>query len=245
MTTKNKTVALAAKKIGALAAGLAFAAVSAQPALAAKPAPAAAPATGGTIVQGLGVASFDAVIANSNAFKTAETQRQTTFKAQFDQAQTRQNALNAQIKPLIDKFNADRQGGKATQAQLEQQAGAIQQIQENGKAELQRILQPVGLSQAYVNEQIEDKLNDAVKAAMTKKGVSILISPDAILAVNGGAYNLNQDILNELNTSIPSAQLVPPAGWEPRQVREQRAQQAAAQGQAPAGAAPATQPSGR
>jgi len=238
MITKNKTIALAA--------GLAFAAVSAQPALAAKPAPAAAaPATGGTIVQGLGVASFDAVIANSNAFKTAETQRQTTFKAQFDQAQTRQNALNAQIKPLIDKFNADRQGGKVTQAALEQQAGSIQQIQENGKAELQRILQPVGLSQAYVNEQIEDKLNDAVKAAMTKKGVSILISPDAILAVNGGAYNLNQDILNELNTSIPSAQLVPPAGWEPRQVREQRAQQAAAQGQAPTGAAPATQPSGR
>ncbi|WP_232494213.1 OmpH family outer membrane protein [Novosphingobium kaempferiae] len=238
MTTKN---------ILALAAGLALTAVASQPALAQKKgAAAAAPAAGGNIVQGLGVASFDAVIANSNAFKTAETQRQTTFKAQFDQAQTRQTALNAQIKPLIDKFNADRQGGKVAQAALEQQAGSIQQIQENGKAELQRILQPVGLSQAYVNEQIEDKLNDAVKAAMTKKGVSILISPDAILAVNGGAYNLNQDILNELNTAIPSAQLVPPAGWEPRQVREQRAQAAAAQGQAaPAAGAPATQPSGR
>lgn len=239
MTTKTKFVALAA--------GLALAA-AANPALAAKKdaAPAAAaPATGGTIVQGLGVASFDAVIANSNAYKTAETQRQTTFKAQFDQAQTRQNALNAQIKPLIDKFNADRQGGKVAQAALEQQAGNIQGIQENGKAELQRILQPVGMSQAYVNEQIEDKLNDAVKAAMTKKGVSILISPDAILAVNGGAYNLNQDILNELNTSLPSAQLVPPAGWEPRQVREQRAQAAAQQGGAAPAAAPATQPSGR
>lgn len=238
MTTKTKFVALAA--------GLALAA-AANPALAAKKdaAPAASAASGGTIVQGLGVASFDAVIANSNAYKTAETQRQTTFKAQFDQAQTRQNALNTQIKPLIDKFNADRQGGKATQASLEQQAGNIQGIQENGKAELQRILQPVGLSQAYVNEQIEDKLNDAVKAAMTKKGVSILISPDAILAVNGGAYNLNQDILNELNTALPSAQLVPPAGWEPRQVREQRAQQAAAQGQAAPAAAPAAAPSGR
>lgn len=238
MTTKTKFVALAA--------GLALTA-AANPALAAKKdaAPAASSASGGTIVQGLGVASFDAVIANSNAYKTAETQRQTTFKTQFDQAQARQNALNAQIKPLIDKFNADRQGGKATQASLEQQAGNIQQIQENGKAELQRILQPVGLSQAYVNEQIEDKLNDAVKAAMTKKGVSILISPDAILAVNGGAYNLNQDILNELNAALPSAQLVPPAGWEPRQVREQRAQQAAAQGQAAPAAAPAATPSGR
>jgi len=234
MSTMTKTVALAA--------GLALSAVAAQPALAAKAAPAAAaPATGGTIVQGLGVASFDAVIANSNAYKAAETQRQTTYKAQFDQAKTRNDALNAQIKPLVDKFNADRQGGKVAQAALEQQAGAIQQMQENGKAELQRILQPVGLSQAYVNEQIEDKLNDAVKAAMTKKGVSILISPDAILAVNGGAYNLNQDILNELNTALPSAQLVPPAGWEPRQVREQRAQQ---QGQQ-APAAPATAPTGR
>lgn len=235
MSTKTKIVALAA--------GLALAA-AAQPALAQKKGAAAAPAASGTIVQGLGVASFDAVIANSNAYKTAETQRQTTFKAQFDQAQTRQNALNAQIKPLVDKFNADRQSGKVAQAALEQQAGSIQQIQENGKAELQRILQPVGMSQAYVNEQIEDKLNDAVKAAMTKKSVSILISPEAILAVNGGAYNLNQDILNELNTALPSAQLVPPAGWEPRQVREQRAQQAAAQGQA-APAAGAAAPSGR
>jgi Skp family chaperone for outer membrane proteins len=234
MSTMTKSVALAA--------GLALATVAAQPALAAKPAPAAAaPATGGTIVQGLGVASFDAIIANSNAYKAAETQRQTTYKAQFDQAQARNTALNAQIKPLVDKFNADRQGGKVAQAALEQQAGAIQQMQENGKAELQRILQPVGLSQAYVNEQIEDKLNDAVKGAMTKKNVSILISPDAILAVNGGAYNLNQDILNELNTALPSAQLVPPAGWEPRQVREQRAQQQGAQ----APAAPATAPTGR
>jgi Skp family chaperone for outer membrane proteins len=239
MITMTKTVALAA--------GLAITAVSAQPALAAKPAPAAAApaAASGTIVQGLGVASFDAVIANSNAYKTAETQRQTTYKTQFDQAQTRQNALNAQLKPLVDKFNADRQGGKVSQAALEQQAGAIQQLQENGKAELQRMLQPVGLSQAYVNEQIEDKLNDAVKTAMTQKGVSILISPDAILAVNGGAYNLNQDILNALNTALPSAQLVPPAGWEPRQVREQRAQQQAAQGQAAPAAGAPTQPTGR
>ncbi|WP_404481959.1 OmpH family outer membrane protein [Novosphingobium sp. BL-52-GroH] len=238
MSTMTKTVALAA--------GLALATVAAQPALAAKKdaAPAAASASGGTIVQGLGVASFDAIIANSNAYKAAETQRQTTYKAQFDQAQARNTALNAQIKPLVDKFNADRQGGKVAQAALEQQAGSIQQLQESGKAELQRILQPVGLSQAYVNEQIEDKLNDAVKAAMGKKGVSILISPDAILAVNGGAYNLNQDILNELNTALPSAQLVPPAGWEPRQVREQRAQAQAAQGQA-APAAPATAPTGR
>lgn len=232
MKTMIKTVALAS--------GLALATVAAQPALAAKPAPAApAAGEGGTIIPGLGIASFDAVMANSNAYKTAEQQRTTTYKPQFDQAKARSEALNAQIKPLIDKYNADAQGGKVPQATLQQQGVQIQTMQENGKAELQRILQPVAMSQAYVSEQIEDKLNDAVKNAMKKRSVSVLLSPDAILAINGGAYNLNQDILNELNTALPSAQLVPPAGWEPRQIREQRAQQAAAQGQQ---AAPAATP---
>lgn len=224
------------KTVSAVSA-LALALVASQPAFAAKkeaaPAPAAAApaaADGGAVIQGLGVASFDAIIANSNAFKTAETQRQTTYKAQYDQAKSRSDALNAQIKPLVDKFNADRAGGKVADAQLQQQAVAIQQLQESGRAELQRILQPVSLSQAYVTEQIEDKLNDAVKAGMRKRRVSILISPDAILAINGGAYNLNQDILNELNALLPAAQLVPPAGWVPRQQREQQAQQPASGG---------------
>ena len=223
-------------KSAALASALALGAVAVQPALAQD--------KGGTIVQGIGVASFDAVIANSNAFKAAEQQRQTTYKAQYDQARSRSQAIQAQLKPLVDKFNADRQAGSPNQASLQQQATQIQQIQGNGEREIQQILAPVSLSQAYVNEQIEDKLDAAVKAAMNKKKVSILLSPDAILAVNGSAYNLNQDILNELNAAIPSAQLVPPAGWEPRQVREARAQQAAAQGQQ-AAPSTATQPTGR
>jgi hypothetical protein len=66
-----------------------------------------------------------------------------------------------------------------------------------------------------------------------------------VLAVNNNAYNLNQDILNELNTLLPSAQLVPPTGWEPRELREARAQQAAAAGQQPAAATTTTPPAGR
>lgn len=232
-------------KTVALGSALALATVAAQPALAAKkdaPAPAAA-TDSGIVVAGLGIANLDAVIANSNAYKVAEQQRQTTYKAQYDRAKTRNDQLTAQLKPMADKFNADRAGGKVADAALQQQAIAIQQIQENGKAELQQILQPVGLSQAYVQEQIEDKLNDALKSAMKKRNISIVLSPDAVIAFNGGAYNLNQDILNELNTALPSAQIVPPAGWEPRQMREARAQQAAAQQQAAPAAG--TQPSGR
>lgn len=221
----------------ALVAGLMLGTVIAQPVLA---------QDSGVVVPGLAVANLDAVIANSNAFKTAETQRQTTYKAQIDQARARGEALNTQLKPLADKFNADRASAKPNQAALEQQAATIQQLQESGQAELQRILQPVALSRAYVQEQLDEKLDQAVKSAMTKKKVSLLLTPQAVLAVNNNAYNLNQDILNELNTAIPSANIVPPAGWVPREQREQQQQAAAQQPGAAPAAAPATrQPSGR
>ncbi|MBV1687644.1 OmpH family outer membrane protein [Novosphingobium sp. G106] len=200
----------------------------------------------GPLVPGLAVADLDGAVANSNAYKTAQQQRPVTYKAQIDQAEARRSAITAQLQPLVTKFNADRQAASPNQAALQQQAGQIQQIQQAGEQELRQILQPVGLSEAYVTEQISDKLDAAVKAAMAKKKVSLLLSPQAVLAMNNSAYNLNQDIVAELNTALPSAQLVPPAGWLPREVREQQAQQAAQQGQRPAATAPAQPaPSGR
>jgi Skp family chaperone for outer membrane proteins len=217
----------------AVVASLALGTVVAQPVLAQDT---------GTIVPGLAIANLDAVIANSNAYKTAETQRQTTYKAQIDQATARGNALNAQLKPLADKFNADRQAANPNRASLEQQAATIQQLQESGQQELQRMMQPVALSRAYTEEQIDAKIDQAVKNAMSKKKISLLLSPQSVLAVSANAYNLNQDILNELNTLVPSVQIVPPAGWVPAQARDQQAQQAAP---AAAPAATGKQPSGR
>lgn len=207
---------------------------------AAQPALVQAQSASGPLVPGIGVADLEAVIANSNAYRTAQQQRPVTYKPQLDQAEARRQAITAQLQPLVDKFNRDRQAASPNQAALQQQAQQIQQIQQSGEQELRTILQPVGLSEAYVQEQISDKLDQAVKNAMSKKKVSLLIGPEAVLAVNNNAYNITSDITNELNTLIPSAQIVPPQGWEPRQVREARAQQ---QGQA----APATgsQPQGR
>lgn len=209
---------------------------SANPALAQRTAAAAA----APVVAGIGYANIEAAEAATAAYKTAEAQRPVTYKAQFDQAEARGKALNDQLKPLIDKFNADRAAPNANQAALQQQAQAIQQIQQNGQAELQRILQPVAFSQAYVAEQIEGKLQQAVDTAMTRRGITLLLKPEALLQVNGAAYNLTSEITAQLNALLPTAQLVPPAGWEPRELRDAKAQQAAQAGQAaPAAPAPA------
>lgn len=212
---------------------------------AASPAIAQAQAASGPLVPGLAVADLDSVVASSNAYRTAQTQRPTTYKPQLDQAEARRKAIVAQVTPLVEKFNKDRAAANPNTAALQTQAQQIQQIQQSGEQELRQILQPVGMSEAYVQEQIADKLDAAVKAAMAKKKISLLLSPQAVTAFNNNGYNLNQDIVNELNTLIPSATLVPPTGWEPREVREQRAAQQQAQGQAPAAATTTTQPSGR
>lgn len=189
------------------------------------------------VVKGIGVVNYEAVIANSNAYKTSQQQRETTYKAQFDAAKAKKAQVEAQLKPLVDKFNADSRAATPNVPALQQQAATIQQMEQNGQRDIQTIMQPVALSGAYVEEQINDKIDAAIQAAASKNKVGLILSPDSVLHADE-SYNLTQQVLNELNALLPSAQLVPPQGWLPRQMREQQA--AAGGAPAPAPSAPAT-----
>jgi len=205
---------------------------------------AAAPANSSQAVKGIAVVDINAVVANSNAYKVAEQQRPTTYKAQFDAANARAAQINAQLDPLLKKFDADRQAPNANQQALQQQADAIDKIYQQGQREVDVIMGPVTLSRSYVAEQIGDKLTEAVKNAAAKRGVTIVLRPNQVLWADE-TYNMNQAVVDELNTLLPSVQLTPPPNWLPRQLREEQAAARAAQGvsadPAPA-AAPATPP---
>lgn len=196
-------------------------------------------------VAGIAVADQRRAVVESSAFVNANNARPTTYKAQYDAAQAKSNQIRQQLEPLVNKFNTDVQAPNAqqNQAALQQQLGQIQQLREQGSQEVQEILQPVALSEAYVLEQISDKFDQAVRQAMTKRKVSIVLEAGATLARADG-YDITKDITAELNALIPSAQLVPPQGWLPRQQREQQAAQQAAQQGRPAAPA-AQQPEGR
>lgn len=218
-----------------LAAGLILSAVSPMVA-----APAYAQA-----VKGIGVVDINNVVANSAAFKTAEQQRPVTYKAQFDQANQRATQMNTQLEPLVKKFEADRQATNPNQQSLEQQAAAIEQLYQQGQREVSSIMAPAQLSRTYVAEQIGEVLPKALEAAAKKRGVTLVLSPEQVHYADS-SYSIDQAVIAELDALLPTAQLVPPAGWLPRQMREQQAaQQAAQQGVAAPGAttapaAPAT-----
>ncbi|HET9629654.1 MAG TPA: OmpH family outer membrane protein [Novosphingobium sp.] len=226
MTKLLTSAALAA----ALALGVATSATAAAP---------AAPAAAGPEIA---YANPDGVIQASNAYQVANQQRQTTYKAQFDAFEKRRGELAAQMQGLQQAFEKARTAPNPNQASLQQQAQQIQALQQSAQTELQQLSQPIAYSQAYVQEQIGDKLPAAINAAMQKRGVKLLLSQETVL-LESPTYNLNPAIVAELNALIPSAQIVPPAGWEPRQIREARAQQQGAA--APAAPSTAAQPSGR
>lgn len=231
----------------AIGSALALALVG-QPALAqaakkpAAPAPTAQRA--GPIVAGLGVADLQAAMAKSNAYRVAQQNRQNTYRPTLDAAQARARAIDAQLKPLIDQFNADR-AAKKPDAVLQGEYAQIQSIQAAGEAEIKTMLAPIELSEAYVREQIADKMGQAVNNVMSKRGITLLLGPDAVILASQN-YDVTDAVVAELNLLVPSVQIVPPAGWVPRAEREAAAQQQQ-QGQprpaaAPSGTAPAPAP---
>lgn len=186
-----------------------------------------------TEAQKIGIVNIDAVVANSNAYKTAEQQRETTYASQIAQAKSRQKSLEAQLKTMVASYKAEAAKPKPNQTVLEQKREQIQAFQQKAQAELQQIMRPVALSRAYVEEQVRDKLQQAIETAAKAAKVNLVLSPDNVVYATP-QYNLNQAVLDQINSLIPSAQLIPPQGWLPRQARQQQQAEQAAQAGEPA-----------
>jgi len=215
MRLSNAVLALA------LVACPAFAAPAAAPA-----APAAAPAPlfqNAPTVPGLAVADLPTALQQSKAWRTAREERVVAYKATIDAAEARRKQLAADLQVLVDKYNKDRAAPKPDQAMLQRAAQAIQQLQNSGNAEIQNLLRPVVLSETYAAEQINDKLMRAVEAAMAKQNISFLGEMRSLI-IGKAAYNLNPAIVAELDGMLPKVQVVPPAGWQPRNAQGQKPQ---------------------
>ncbi len=207
-----------------LSASLAGIALLHAPALFAQPAaPAQAPIK---LIPGLATANVQEIVAASKAMINAQQERQVIYKNQYAMAEARRRQINAEIQPLMAKFNRDRQAGSVAQADLQGQARAIQNLQQAGVQELQTMLAPITLSETYVREQIGDVINRAITAAMAKRGVTFVVPPQNALAFNNG-YNLNTAVVTELDAILPRASVAPPAGWRPKAERDAAAAQAA------------------
>lgn len=164
---------------------------------------------------GIAVADLQRAVGTSAAYTVARTQMQTTYKPQIDAFNTRKTAIDADLKTKGDAIQKalTAAGNKPTPA-IETQYQAFQQSQQSAQAELQRMGQPIALANAYVEEQITAKLSDALKAAMAKAKVDLVLAPDATVSYQP-TVDITAAVVTEINALVPSVSITPPAGWQP------------------------------
>lgn len=213
-----------------VASALAMATLSVSPILSA---PAIAQA------KGAAVADVRVAAARSNAFQTASTQIETTYKAQIDQQQSRGQTLQAEINVLIAKYNEESKKTPQNPAALQAAAKAVQDKRQAAQTELGQIGAPVDLAIAYVEDQISVRMNEAIKAAMTAKKVDLLINPEAVIARENNV-DITDAVVAELNRILPTVSTAVPAGYQPGQLVQQRNQQLMDQARSAQGTRPAT-----
>ena len=164
-------------------------------------------------VDGIAVADIQGAVQKSAAFITAMNQMKTTYAAQITTFETRSKALQAEIAPLVTAFQAA-QKANTPQATLQTQYTAIQQKQQSAQAELQRLSAPIARAQGYVEEQIGAKLDAAIKAAMVSKKVNLVLNPQATISYQP-SVDITDAVVAELNRTVPTVSITPPAGWQP------------------------------
>ena len=111
-----------------------------------------AAASSAPVVAGIGWANIEAAEAATTAFKTAESQRPVTYKAQIDQAEARSQALNAQV---------TRQ--QKRQEQMEDRLTAFRTRLLKQYTSLDKTMSELTAQNAYVTQQMKMLANQTSK----------------------------------------------------------------------------------
>lgn len=166
-------------------------------------------------VLGVGVADVDKAVADVTAFQTARAQLQTQYKPQLAAFTAKQQAAQAELQGLQGEVQT-LQRSNAPAATVQSKVSAFQARQTALQSELASLSAPFSRQFAFTSAQVEEKLDAAVRAAMTARHVGLLVNPQALVAVSP-TNDITADITTQLNTTVRTVSITPPANWQPGQ----------------------------
>ena len=163
-------------------------------------------------VAGIATADTSVAIARSKALSTAYQQIGTQYASVAQQMQAKRveiNNLNAQLDTNKDK--------ELTQAEIDAAVKAknplLTQVDAKQK-EINAMQDPIIRAQLFSVEQIALKYEAAQQAVIAAKKISIILTPEAFVWAPD-AVDVTTAITAELDKSVPSVAITPPAGWNP------------------------------
>lgn len=160
------------------------------------------------------VVDLEKVSTECNACRTAIAALQAQQTALNNRRQTLAAPIEAEQKAIQAAVDALPKG-KQPDAALKARYNALQAKQQQGSEELQRQLAQLQRNAAYVNQQIQDKLNTVYTPVMQRRGANLLVDVRATLATSQNV-DVTNDVLAALNAALPSIVTTAPAQAQPQ-----------------------------
>jgi Skp family chaperone for outer membrane proteins len=161
----------------------------------------------------IAVVDLEKVTSDCNACKTASA----SLRSQVTALQNRQKALATPLETEQKALQAAVEALKGAQpdAALQARVRAFQQKEQTAAQELQRQQQQLQRNQAYIQQQIAQKLGPIYQQVMQRRGATIMLEQGSTLAASN-AVNVTADVVTALNTALPSIQTTAPAQQQPQ-----------------------------
>jgi Skp family chaperone for outer membrane proteins len=155
---------------------------------------------------GVIVVDTDQIMSSCTACRSASQQLQQRENALRSRAQTLQQQLQTEGKPIQDALDALK--GKQPDAALQQRVAAFQTKQQNAQQELANSQRQLQSTAAHVQQQIGSRLVQIVEQVRARRGAAIAIAKDSTLA-NDNSVDVTTEVLTSLNSALPSVSVTP------------------------------------
>ena len=187
-----------------------FAKTTVMAALAAAGAGIAAPAA--AQVSGIATVDLPRAVVQSQAFQTGYQQIGTQYQAQ----RTTIDQRNQQRQQLVQTFDTNGDGQlDQTEAAATQDANnaTVRQIQAIDQ-ELATLQQPINRARVYVVQQVAQQYSAALQQVVSDRNIQFVMAPESLIYA-ADAADVTALVTTQLNSRVPTAQIVPPADWQP------------------------------
>ena len=155
-------------------------------------------------------ADISRAVIGTTALQTAYNQIGTTYSAQIEQRQTKQQELTALLQPFDTNGNGQLEETELPAVQSSSNFAQIQTLEQ----EVAGLTNQVNAARIFAVEQILAQYPAAITEVTTQQQIVMVMQPESLQFAAEGA-DITQLITNSLNTKSPSVQIVPPAEWRP------------------------------
>jgi len=148
----------------------------------------------------------DRIARDCTACRAASTTIQSQQTALRTRAQTLEQQLQTEGKPIQDAINA--LNGKAPDAALQARVTAFQTKQQNAQRELATSERNIQSTQANVNQQIGTRLRTIISSIATARGANVALDSGSTL-FSAPVVDVTDAVLAQLNQQLPSVSVTP------------------------------------